>query len=99
MKNLSELCITKFEIRISKSETISKLEIFEIVKSKTQVRIEVVWHWGFLILFRASDFVLRIYCLSLGGLCAFARDNPSLVAALPRWVSVVNTPSLERNRA
>ena len=27
MKNLSELCITKFEIRISKSETISKLEI------------------------------------------------------------------------
>ena len=46
MKNLSELGITKFEIRISKSETISKLEIFEIVKSETQVRIEVVWNIG-----------------------------------------------------
>src|SRR6266545_8343548 len=52
----------KFEIRISKSETISKLEILE---SKTQVRIEFVWNIGsfcHLILFRASDFVLRI-CL------------------------------------
>src|SRR6266536_2986486 len=50
----------KFEIRISKSETISK---FEILKFKTQVRFEIVWNIGsfcHLILFRASDFVLRI---------------------------------------
>jgi hypothetical protein len=56
---------TKFEIRISKSETISKFEIFEIVKSKTKVRVEFVWNIGsfcYSILFRASDFVLRI-CL------------------------------------
>src|SRR5882724_8929385 len=57
-------------------ETISKFEI----EPKTQVRIDVVWNiesFCHLILFRASDFVLRIYPFIPLRLCAFARDNPT----------------------
>jgi hypothetical protein len=51
----------KFESRISKSETIFN---FEALKSKTPVSSRgCLEHWGFChsILFRASNFVLRIY--------------------------------------
>jgi hypothetical protein len=40
--------LSKFEIRISKSETISKFEI--TLKSKTQVRNEFVWNIGFFVI-------------------------------------------------
>jgi len=51
---------------------------FEILKSETQVRIEVVWNIGafcHLILFRASDFVLRI--------CPFIPWRPLRLCARP----------------
>jgi hypothetical protein len=67
----------KFEIRISKSETIFQIQKDSKESTKPQSEFEFVWNiWSFdhLILFRVSDFVLRIYRLSLGALLPlFAR--------------------------
>jgi hypothetical protein len=78
----------KFEIRISKSETISK---FEVLKSKTLVSNRgCLEHLGFLSFDIVSSFEFRASNL-LGALCAFARE---IQLGLRRSRAVTFVPSL-----